>query len=65
MLKGPELFSHLETIVAVRRDKSCINSNEKLGLITDEMLTKAYETPLELADRKKFKYKAPFLRHIL
>ena len=61
MLKGPELFSPFRNYSRCKaRQKVVLTRMKKLGLITDEMLTKAYETPLELADRKKFKYKAPF-----
>lgn len=61
ILKGPELYSPYKNMeLAKQRQKTVLTRMEKLGLITQEEAQIAYETPLVLAGRKKYRYKAPY-----
>ena len=67
LLKGPELLSPLKNFPASKRRQNVVlNRMVKLNLITPDQARQAYNEPLELAQRKKLRYKAPyFTSHVL
>ncbi|MFT5170402.1 MAG: penicillin-binding protein 1A [Candidatus Marinamargulisbacteria bacterium] len=61
LLKGPELYTPLRRFDrAKQRQRTTLNRMAVVGLITQEEASKAYEEEIVLADRKKFRYKAPY-----
>jgi len=61
MLKGPELYSPFRNYSgAKRRQRTVLSRMEKVKLITKKVANAAYVAELDLIERKKFKYKAPF-----
>lgn len=61
MLKGPELYSPYKNMAgSKKRQKMVLNRMRKLEFITPEEADAAYEQPIQLAGRKKLRYKAPY-----
>lgn len=67
MLKGPELYSPFRNLKGSKgRQKLVLNRMEKLAFITPEEAKAAYDAPIELVQRQKLRYKAPyFTSHII
>ncbi len=61
LLQGPELFTPFRNYGrAKQRQLIVLNRMLKTGKITEQERIDAYREDLKLANRKKFKYKAPF-----
>lgn len=61
LLKGPELYSPFKNIKAAKkRQRIVLGRLEKLRLITPDIAQEAYKEPIVLAERKRFRYKAPY-----
>ncbi|NQY75003.1 MAG: PBP1A family penicillin-binding protein [Candidatus Margulisbacteria bacterium] len=61
LLRGPELYTpHRNFQLAKRRQNVVLNRMKKLGILSKEQASEAYNEELLISRRKKFKYKAPF-----
>ena len=61
LLKGPELYTPFRNFEkSKQRQLTVLNRMVHLDLITQEQADIAYVSQLQLNNRKKFKYKAPF-----
>jgi len=61
MLTGPELFSPYRNFNASKtRQRLVLNRMVQTGLITEEQAEDAFNQPLQLRERTKLRYKAPY-----
>ncbi len=61
LLKGPELYSPFKDFKRAKdRQKTVLQRMVRVKLITDAQAQEAYEEKLDLAKRKKYRFKAPY-----
>ncbi len=61
LLTGPELYSPIRSFrLAKNRQKTVLRSMEKRDLISYEERVEAYNADIQIAERKRFRHKAPY-----